>query len=763
MCVIKLLVLIGYFGEIHMRKEDIPQVKELRLPILEIFKKNGTSMTNEEVYDSLIKALKLPDEVRKLRDGKHQRVVLYNRMEWARLDLKNIGAVEWAGRGAWKVTDKGQNISSEEDVMRLVKEYSKNADTKDEEKEISPIYRAAKDWFERCLIEDGSLFFENESKQLWTIENIDKTRQLLTKVTRNNFHQSLKDHFLNLDECCQLMAETRWIIMLFLSNTLAQTKRKRVRDTWSWSGEELREKHPMLEDAVLGGIGSVGGFYAERDEIEYFLEVARKYKGEEKRERRLLFSEPWDFAKWLDKDYASSPQFRHVILHLLFPNDFERISSGSDKVRIISVFDGKSINEVRKESWIKIDRLLGRVRGRLEEEYDEKIDFYDDDEIYERWKTDKKPNANNKKSNVDNGQGKFLVEYGTLNLILYGPPGTGKTYRISENSIEEEENLLKNYIDSDGNSNYKFVTFHQNYSYEDFVEGIRPDIIKDSDEYEGKDSNKEIKKGDITYSVQHGVLRRICEDARKFPDERFALIIDEINRGNIAKIFGELITLIEVDKRIEYDKDSGERIEGCTGLEVTLPYSGDQFGVPKNVDFIGTMNTADRSIALLDSALRRRFEFKEIMPDPEILKSIPDGKDGEINLGRLLKTMNSRITHLLHQDQTIGHSYFWEIKKFEELQQVFAHKIIPLLREYFYNDWHQIQLVFADQAVDKKYQLVKATKVVDLFPKADDSIKDNDTFYIVGESEITPDSIRKIYDSSLHKKLEDSENAESSE
>ncbi|EAI8104472.1 TPA: AAA family ATPase [Campylobacter jejuni] len=180
----------------------------------------------------------------------------------------------------------------------------------------------------------------------------------------------------------------------------------------------------------------------------------------------------------------------------------------------------------------------------------------------------------------------------------------------------------------------------------------------------------------------------------------YIIIIDEINRGNVSKIFGELITLIEASKRI------GEKEE----LKVTLPYSGKEFGVPKNVYIIGTMNTADRSITSLDTALRRRFEFVEMMPDVSKLSMDCEG----INLQELLKAINTRIEYLLDREKTIGHAFFVSVENLEDLKKVFQNKIIPLLQEYFYNDYALINavlndndMIFEDKKDDKYLQKIK--------------------------------------------------------
>ncbi|EKM6656084.1 AAA family ATPase [Campylobacter jejuni] len=186
----------------------------------------------------------------------------------------------------------------------------------------------------------------------------------------------------------------------------------------------------------------------------------------------------------------------------------------------------------------------------------------------------------------------------------------------------------------------------------------------------------------------------------KYINFSFVFVIDEINRGNVSKIFGELITLIEPSKRI------GAKEE----LKVTLPYSGKEFGVPKNVYIIGTMNTADRSITSLDTALRRRFEFIEMMPDVSKLSMDCEG----INLQELLKAINTRIEYLLDREKTIGHAFFVSVENLEDLKKVFQNKIIPLLQEYFYNDYALINevlndngMIFEDKKDDKYLQKIK--------------------------------------------------------
>lgn len=255
---------------------------------------------------------------------------------------------------------------------------------------------------------------------------------------------------------------------------------------------------------------------------------------------------------------------------------------------------------------------------------------------------------------------------------------------------------------------YSNVTFHQSYGYEEFIEGLRPVL------------NNDDNAGDIQYEIRGGVFKELCLRARQEPNHRFAMVIDEINRGNISKIFGELITLIETDKR--------DRLDGTPPpFEVTLPYSGEKFSVPANVDIIGAMNTADRSISPLDTALRRRFEFIECRPDttqqkdPANPHSAPLAgltvtKNGIIiNICQMLQRINDRIEALYDREHCIGHAYFMALTnitddnlRFTVLAEIFHQRIIPLLEEYFFDDLHKASLVLGDnQKTNPNYQFIR--------------------------------------------------------
>ncbi len=290
---------------------------------------------------------------------------------------------------------------------------------------------------------------------------------------------------------------------------------------------------------------------------------------------------------------------------------------------------------------------------------------------------------------------------------------------------------------------FTFVTFHQSYAYEDFLEGLRP-ALHDEDSEGG--IAYQLEDGIFKTAVRHairlagweGTIDDLCraprgERAKLFKGAPpYALFIDEINRGNVASILGELITLLEEDKRL------GENHE----VIVTLPYSKSRFGVPPNLHLIGTMNTADRSVEALDSALRRRFTFLECAPDPSVVDfELP----GRIHIGRLLRTINRRVAKLLDRDHMIGHAYFTGLQDdgdLDDLKAIFSNKVIPLLREYFFGDWGQIGLVLGSEFV-KRIDAEAAFAKFD--HEAFDELTDRPIYELTPPGNWTNRSFRRIY------------------
>lgn len=425
-----------------------------------------------------------------------------------------------------------------------------------------------------------------------------------------------------------------------------------------------------------------------------------------------------------------------------------------------------------------------------------------------------------------------------LNQILYGPPGTGKTYSVISKALEiiegnasNDKSKFREYVES---GQIKFVTFHQSYGYEEFVEGVKAKndangnlqyeveegifkaicqtakkkneiIVKTKGdnkiiyednfkelydsyiltlpEYSTSPSSKILttqtgyefylyknttpsivvraKSGSTPMSVAYSKLKRVLFDGEEYAypsyepkiiddmkldiqkhtidnsSKNYVLIIDEINRGNISKIFGELITLIEPSKRLGKDDE----------IIVELPYSKEKFGVPSNLYIIGTMNTADRSIALMDTALRRRFEFVEMMPEYDKLSEVAG-----INIGEMLKTINERIEYIYDRDHMIGHAYFIDVTDMNALANVFKNKILPLLQEYFYDDWEKIRLVLGDnkKQKDSRTQFItkEENKASYLFGENIDDIDDKVLYKINDEAFNKAQSYIEIYKSS---------------
>ncbi len=330
-----------------------------------------------------------------------------------------------------------------------------------------------------------------------------------------------------------------------------------------------------------------------------------------------------------------------------------------------------------------------------------------------------------------------------LNTILYGPPGTGKTYntviyavaicegkKIEEVANEPYSMVKERYDNFERNGRIAFTTFHQSYGYEDFIEGIKP--VVDNGTAAPNNAVNANSPANLKYKIEDGVFKKFCNSAG---NETKVFIIDEINRGNISKIFGELITLIEKNKR-----------KGCPeGKPAILPYTKQSFAVPNNIYILGTMNTADRSIALMDTALRRRFRFVEMMPKTNLVDLNVVHQDKSVNVKLILDKINERIEYLYDREHTIGHAFFIplksteESKRFSELTRIFSKEIIPLLQEYFYEDYEKIRLVLGDNAKNEDNQFVlcedkNARNVFNISRASDgDSLPDDKKIYSINE------------------------------
>ncbi|MFW7387483.1 AAA family ATPase [Vagococcus fluvialis] len=299
------------------------------------------------------------------------------------------------------------------------------------------------------------------------------------------------------------------------------------------------------------------------------------------------------------------------------------------------------------------------------------------------------------------------------NLNLWELTAEGKMEAEElEVSISQEKITQSEFFSS-------MVTFHQSYGYEDFIEGIYAETID----------------GQINYEVKDGVFKRFCDKASRFPNQNFLFVIDEINRGNISKIFGELITLIE----------SSKRLGNVEEVKVKLPYSGSDFGIPKNISILGTMNTADRSIAMMDTALRRRFEFIEMMPDANVIRD-EVGLIENIDIASILETMNQRIEYLYDREHTLGHAFFLGIGTLKELKLIFENKLIPLLQEYFFEDYQKIQAILGDvDGIFIKEISVNPNKIFN--SKFSELINDYDNKRYVLNSNVTDSEFLKFIES----------------
>ena len=578
-------------------------------------------------------------------------------------------------------------------------------------KDAEPILDAAEHWKRRCLLGGRSLFTD---RPLWTrssfqelqrayVENLDESGGSFLEKLERQLQPASPDA-----KC--LWAEMTWVYHLIQDpgSMSRESKRRRIAGIWNWSARDFPENHELLSDQVLGGVVGTGTAYHTHiwREFRFFVVAMLAWCSREDSDQEALLNDPWRFASWLDgTEFAAKRMFRHAILWLLFPDEFQDVVSGDGKKKIVNgLHQGDRIDTSNP---VEIDRALFAIRGRLEDEHGP-FRFYDP-QIKELWQPPSTPPEPSQppKPTGEIADDTDLVAERTVayspedahrdlflpldrftrlldtiksrkNLILQGPPGTGKTFiarRIAWCLIRREDSAP-----------IETVQLHQSYAYEDFVEGFRP-----------------VKEGG--FDIRPGVFRRFCQEARDNDGTPHVFIIDEINRGNLSRIFGELLMLIEADKRSD-------------DYAVTLPYSDTRFHVPDNVYVLGMMNTADRSLAMVDYALRRRFAFQTLEPafvsehGRQAFEEHLADKGAEPGLARRISDRMAKLNEKISRDKElgpgfrIGHSYFvpgdGEVPSEDWYRHIVETQVAPLLREYWFDAAEDVETEVASLTADTR-------------------------------------------------------------
>jgi 5-methylcytosine-specific restriction enzyme B len=368
---------------------------------------------------------------------------------------------------------------------------------------------AAATWRDRCLVEDRSVLSD---AFLWTpalLEELNERFNNQLDTSKDRFQVKLKRQLAEaLPSASKLAAEMLWVMSLFPSNIGPDAKWEAVSDAWSWSGEALAQDHPMLDRELLRGFGSAGpGFLAHRPrELRFLINAMRSFKSKDAEQRSALLADSCEFATWLDgipdEGYR---QLKHILPFLLFPDDFERIAGPGDIRRILVGLGGIRRDELRRMSKVEQDKAMRNLRRSLENDSAEPIDFYQP-ALRQIWApsepepSEADASATAVRTEIFEGSAAL-----PLNLILYGPPGTGKTYKTVDRALQILDPVFSNENGGDREAlkarfdelveagTVRFVTFHQSFSYEDFVEGLRAEARPD---------------GSIHYYVAEACLRR---------------------------------------------------------------------------------------------------------------------------------------------------------------------------------------------------------------------------------------------------------------
>ncbi|MFW6311406.1 MAG: McrB family protein [Nanoarchaeota archaeon] len=567
-------------------------------------------------------------------------------------------------------------------------------------------YEVFSDFIDRCLVNDQSLIWPDENS--WTLENLKKIKKnfIDNPIEGGVFWDKLFKQFSDLnDDCWRILADAFFIYTLPSTYMKPERKYEYINKVAEKRDLDIPSFENEMWEVLYEGFGRTAIQYHQKYK-QLWLLFLFAIKVKEKENRKVFLDDHLavreELYNILKNDIEPSDRsygMLNAILHLGYPEKYERMLNLSHKNKIVDYYSDKFDNELNEN--MNIDQKLYAIRKAFEkEEYqDKEFDFYFP-QIKDQWEDDD-TNGNGPDINEKTEEDPFLDELvktlrNKLQIILYGPPGTGKTYYAQKlaKTIIAQDNFQKDYVqldenekkilsldetNSQNNSYLRFCTFHPAYGYEEFIEGYRPKISE---------------TGKAVFELQDGIFKKICKDAKNAPDKTFVLIIDEINRGDIPRIFGELITLIEADKR--WNKNNEE-----DSLSVTLAASQENFAVPENVNIIATMNTADKSIALLDIALRRRFGFRELLPKSDLLEN----QDiADINLGDLLTKLNTKIIENLDKNLQIGHSYLMKnekaIKTEEQLISRIKDEILPLLQEYCFDDFNTLEDILGSKLVN---------------------------------------------------------------
>ena len=545
--------------------------------------------------------------------------------------------------------------------------------------EADNVYKAASKWVDSALRTDGSLF--TPGKPIWSSRWLGELHERFLNhpdASRGpSFADKLKRQLADSpSEVYQLMGEALYVHFLIVSiRTIGgEKKKKRINTVLEWMSAPV-EIPQNLADGLVPGFVRSQNLNADRPfHVGFIIEFVEQWKQKSTDELTLLLENPWEFKNFLYNIPLRSRLFsdggnrhrmqREAILHLVFPDTFETIISSGDKEKIAATFA-----DLVKEQTDDVDRKLTQIREGLEPEYGKDFHFYGDDSVKSIWQEDGQKKRQPVSPSVDASSApepssdlktladqllfdiKHLHEIKKLledkrQVIFQGPPGTGKTYVARE---------LANCL-SGSKERVRLVQFHPSYAYEDFVQGYRPALVS----------------GQPGFELRNGPLLEAAEQARAEPEAKHFLIIDEINRGNLSKVFGELYFLLEY-------RDE----------EMRLLYADEPFSLPKNLYIIGTMNTADRSIALVDLALRRRFHFVEFHPDTPPVQGLlrrwlEQNAPTMLQVADIVDCANKKLDD---QQAAIGPSYFMKPGLDEDmLRLIWEHNVRPYIEEHLYGE-----------------------------------------------------------------------------